>query len=262
MATTPPGRIKEFYENLDKLFNASVREKNVGITYLGDFTTYQGIELQWFGTEFGLLFMVQIIGFVILISKLNGRFTRMVQWIHSLDFEIFGNTIKSNTFVVYYSIVGYSYFIWPLICLILWAATVIKDGTTRGQILNIENPKLMGGVSIFLLGFSFFMVIVVALKITWNNYRFKSSHLIISMLVYSAFTAWQFSVMFSSIRGAFSFMGISAVFLTQSGIFYSVMMYLNLYENKFNLIYFLNKFVTTKGDPLDSKRTNDILQEV
>ena len=124
------------------------------------------------------------------MNRLNGRFTRMVQWIHSLDFEIFGNTIKSNAFVIYYSIVGYSYLVWPLICLTLWAAVVIKDGTTRGQILNIDNSKLMAGISIFLLGFCFITIINVALKITWNNYRFKALHLIISLSVYFAFTAW------------------------------------------------------------------------
>ena len=68
--------------------------------------------------------------------------------------------------------------------------------------------------------------------------------------------------MFSSIKDDYDFRGMSAVFLTQSGFMMSAMIYMNLYENKFNLIYFMNKFVAKKGEKPDPERTNDLLAEI
>ena len=50
--------------------------------------------------------------------------------------------------------------------------------------------------------------------------------------------------------------------LTQSGVMMCGLIYVNLYENKFNLIYFLNKFVKKDGPMPDPERTNDILAEI
>ena len=38
--------------------------------------------------------------------------------------------------------------------------------------------------------------------------------------------------------------------------------YTNLYENKFNLLYFLDKFIKKGGPKPDPKRTNDLLAEI
>ena len=40
------------------------------------------------------------------------------------------------------------------------------------------------------------------------------------------------------------------------------MVYLNLYENKFNLVYFLDKFVKKTGEKPDPNRENDLLEEI
>jgi len=80
--------------------------------------------------------------------------------------------------------------------------------------------------------------------------------MILLLLSVALFTAWQFTIMFASIYENFSFQGVSIVFLTQSGILMVVMIYMNLYENKFNLSYFLDKFMK-KGkeeDAPDPKR--------
>ena len=42
----------------------------------------------------------------------------------------------------------------------------------------------------------------------------------------------------------------------------SVLVYLNLYENKFNLMYFLSRFMRKKGNLPDPARTNDMLEEI
>jgi hypothetical protein len=47
-----------FYERLAAATLASINPKNVGETYLGDFTNYAGIQLAWYGTELCLLFIV------------------------------------------------------------------------------------------------------------------------------------------------------------------------------------------------------------
>jgi len=66
-------------------------------------------------------------------------------------------------------------------------------------------------------------------------------------------------VVFSSIHEDFDFHGISAIFLTQSGMIMTAMVYLNLYENKFNLIFFLTKFMKKDGAKPDPTRDNDLL---
>ena len=47
-----------FYANLAAATASSLEAKNIGETYLGDFTTYAGIQLAWYGTELCLLFIV------------------------------------------------------------------------------------------------------------------------------------------------------------------------------------------------------------
>ena len=41
-----------------------------------------------------------------------------------------------------------------------------------------------------------------------------------------------------------------------------ILVYLNLYENKFNLIYFMNRFIKKDGPKPDKERDNDFLEEI
>ena len=52
------------------------------------------------------------------------------------------------------------------------------------------------------------------------------------------------------------------VFLTQSFVVMCIIVYLNLYENKFNLIYFLTKFIYEGDEKPSSERTNNMLLEI
>lgn len=120
----------------------------------------------------------------------------------------------------------------------------------------------MAAISILLIGLAIFLVMTAITKISWNNYRFKLSHSIIMLVAYASFTAWQFMIVFASVYGEFEFQGISAVFLTQSGMIMTALVYINLYENKFNLVYFLDKFIKKSGETPDPERTNDLLEEI
>ena len=120
----------------------------------------------------------------------------------------------------------------------------------------------MASISILLLGLSVFLIMTAINKISWNNYRFKMSHMILFLVSYIAFTSWQFMIVFSSIEDDFDFKAISAVFLTQSGMVMTAMVYLNLYENKFNLIFFLTKFMKSDGEKPDPTRTNEMAEEI
>ena len=122
----------------------------------------------------------------------------------------------------------------------------------------------MGAISVALLGSAAVGLMYAFQKLKWNNYRFKMSHMIgicVSMLL---FVAWQFSITFSSTFEDFNFQGVSAVFLTQSGVIGTIIVYLNLYENKFNLSYFLTKFMK-KGERVDApdpERTTNLMEEI
>jgi len=125
-----------------------------------------------------------------------------------------------------------------------------------------NNATLMGGISVFLLGLTAVLYATTLSKISWNNYRFKLSHMLTFLSGYVTFTAWQFTILFASIDNAFNFQAISVMFLMQSGIVTNVLVYLNLYENKFNLIYFLRKFMRRDGALPDPERTNDLREEI
>ena len=196
------------------------------------------------------------------MGKVNGRFLRMVQWLHDMDFEILGNCIKSPCMITYLSIIGYTYLIFPFVTLILWFCFLINDAGTNDRKYNMENPTFMAAISVLLLSLALFLVLTAVTKIRWNNYRFKLSHTYIFAISYFTFTAWQFMIMFASIKDSFNFQGISAVFLTQSGVIMCILVYLNLYENKFNLIYFLNRFIKKDGPKPDKDRDNDFLEEI
>jgi hypothetical protein len=135
------------------------------------------------------------------MGKLNGRFLRMVQWLHDMDFEILGNVIKSPCTITYLSIIGYTYIIFPFVTLILWFCFLINDAGTNDKKYNMENPTFMAAISVVLLSLALFLVLFAVTKIQWNNYRFKLSHTYIFSFAYFTFTAWQFMIVFSSIKG-------------------------------------------------------------
>jgi len=50
---------------------------------------------------------------------------RMTQWLHFVDIEIFGNIVKPTRWIVWLSVIGYSYLIFPFVTLILWIVLLI-----------------------------------------------------------------------------------------------------------------------------------------
>lgn len=62
---------------IDKLYQASVDDKNKGASFLGDWTQYAITDIDFFGPELALLFILQVFFFVNLLGRLNGRFLRM-----------------------------------------------------------------------------------------------------------------------------------------------------------------------------------------
>lgn len=117
----------EYYATLDGFYRQEVEDKNEGATFMGDYTRYAGIELEFFGVEMVLLFIVQIIIYNSLMTKVNGRALRMIQWVHSMDFEILGNSVKSGFMVSYLTVIGYVYLITPFLSLIVWIAIMMVD---------------------------------------------------------------------------------------------------------------------------------------
>lgn len=150
----------------------------------------------------------------------------------------------------------------PILTLILWGAFLFNNSGKKDRDLDYKNSEFLGGIGVYLIGTGMILCVLTLKKISWNNYRFKLNHMLVLLLSYIMFTVWQFMVMFASIEGDYNFKGLSSVMLTQSGVMMCGLIYVNLYENKFNLIYFLNKFVKKDGPMPDPERTNDILAEI
>ena len=173
---------------------SSIDQKDTGVTFMGDFTNYALINIQHYGAEMGVLMVLQFCFFIILMGKLNGRPLRMVQWAHFQDFEILGNIIKPARWITYISIIGYSYLVFPFVTLFLWFAVLLKDAYKLSDLPGFEsdytNPRIMGAVSVLLVGTAMISFMLVMMKIQWNNYRFKMSHMLILLFSISLFTAW------------------------------------------------------------------------
>ena len=180
----------DFYAKLEGYLEQEVKDKNKGVTFLGSFTRYAGLELDFYGAEMCLLFICQIIIYNSLMSKMNGRALRMVQWVHYMDFEILGNVVKNRFIVIYLTVVGYFYMVAPFITLILWVVYMFIDASKNEQKLDHKNPTFLAAISILLLGAAIFLAMTAVTKISWNNYRFKASHGIIFAIAYACFTAW------------------------------------------------------------------------
>ena len=192
--------------SLKELLAKNIKRSDIGTTFMGDFTKYAMIEISFFGYEFSLLFVLQLVFFIVMMTRLNGRFLRMSQWLHALEFQILGNTIKPQALIAYLSIVGYSYLTLPFVTLVFWTSFLVKDATDHGRKLDLKNPVFMGAISVFLLGIAAVLMLLVFTKISWNNYRFKASHFVLLVVGLVCFTAWQFVIMFSSIGdGEFAF---------------------------------------------------------
>lgn len=179
-----------------------------------------------------------------------------------MNFSILGSGVKSDALVNFFMVIGYSYIVMPALTLLLWGVFVIKDVSDKGDAMDYTNFEFVGGISVFLLGIAVALFVTALTKISWNNYRLKLTHTVFFMVAYALFTAWQFLQMFHAIDEDFSYLSISMVFLTQSGIFLTILVYQNLYENKFNLIYFLDKFMDKDGEAQDPKREDDFLEEI
>ena len=48
----------------------------------------------------------------------------------------------------------------------------------------------MGSISIILIAIAVFLAMTAVNKISWNNYRFKGSHLTMFIIAYASFTSW------------------------------------------------------------------------
>ena len=116
----------------------------------------------------------------------------MIQWVHFLDFEVFGNTEKPKKFcvVIYLCIVGYSYIIFPLLTLLLWGIYLFNNAAKNDRALDYKNSEFLGGISVYLIGTALLLCILVMNKISWSNYRFKFTHFVMLAFSYVCFTTW------------------------------------------------------------------------
>ena len=127
--------------------------------------------------------------------------------------------------VTFMSIIGYTYILLPAVTLLLWGISVLAQTSNKGGDLDYKNYEFVGGISVFLLGVAVALFVTALSKISWNNYRLKLTHMVFFLVAYALFTSWQFLQMFHAIDEEFSFVSLSTVFLTQSGIFLTLLVY-------------------------------------
>lgn len=102
---------------------------------------------------------------------------------------------------------------------------------------------MIPGISILCVGISTSLLVCALLKVRYNNWRFKTQHLVMLILSYLVFFGWIVTLLISAKNEYFTFYAASAIFMTQNGIVATVGLTLNMHSNKFNLVYFIERFM-------------------
>lgn len=94
-------------------------------TYFSSKSKYSDLQLTEVGGEMALFFLMQLIFFTVLFSRLNGRFLRMEPYVAALEIPLFGNTFKPMLVTVYYIVIGYFYLILPIVTVLFWGLCLL-----------------------------------------------------------------------------------------------------------------------------------------
>jgi len=73
----PAIRDAAWASNLQNLVEAAIEDRDKGTTFLGDFTSYAIVDLDYFGFELAILFVLQLGFFIVLMGRMNGRLLRL-----------------------------------------------------------------------------------------------------------------------------------------------------------------------------------------
>ena len=71
-----------------------------------------------------------------ILNSLNGRISKMDQFVHNMDFEITDHREKPDrgVFFWYLSIIGYTYIFIPFISVVYWGVLLIYDSYDDNRI--------------------------------------------------------------------------------------------------------------------------------
>lgn len=177
---------------------------------------------------------------------------RLKLFLMNRDFHL----VQNDGFVVFLNFVlrmlSYLSLLMPIMALGVWAAGLIIKARDFDQ-----TP--VGGISVLLVGFTFFWFVFGVFKIKWNNYQFNSFNVICFSISFASFTAYQFVVIF--LAQNVSYFGYSSVFLCANCMIMMIIIYLNM-GFVGGTVKDLLTHKMEKGEPLDDERESDFLEEV
>ena len=171
----------------------------------------------------------------------------MEQYVAAMNVPLCGNTFKPAMVNAYYITVGYFYLVLPVITIIFWGVCLLMSGLKAGTVSSEDFTALLPGISVLAVGLAIFLFLYSVIQVRYNNWRFKTVNLVTLIISYLLFFGWIVTLLISSRNEYFTFYAASAVFMTQNGIVATVGLTLNMHSNKFNLVYFIEKFM--KNNP-------------
>jgi hypothetical protein len=141
------------------------------------------------GLELGFFFFLMLGCVFILLNQVDGNIFRLKFFLMNRDFHL----VQNDGFVVFLNfvlrILSYVSLLMPIISLAVWASGLIIKAKDF-------NSSAVGGISVLLVGFTFFWFTFGVLKIKWNNYQFNNFNVLCFLLAFGSFTAYQFVVIF------------------------------------------------------------------
>jgi quinol-cytochrome oxidoreductase complex cytochrome b subunit len=81
---------------------------------------------------------------------------------------------------VYFRILSWFFFILPAVTAIFWGILVTSNAPElgEGEVVSYLHEHTVGGIGIILIAISIALCILAFVKIRWNNWRFKRTHMV------------------------------------------------------------------------------------
>lgn len=135
------------------------------------------------GSELGFFCLFILLCVFFLLNQVDGKIFRLKIFFMNRDF----NLVKNDNIIVLINVIlgmlSWLSLCMPMIALAVWASGLI----IRAKDYHIEPT---GGISVLLVGTSFYFFIFAVFKIKWNNYQFKVLNGVCLFLAFCFFTAY------------------------------------------------------------------------
>ena len=125
--------------------------------------------------ELGVYFLLVTLCMFLLLDQFHGKLTKLQSWVLRRKLEVFKTESRNNATVErIIKISLYSYLFMPFLALGGWTFLIMYD-------TFMESEPIVPGWSILVMGLAYLCILANLFRIKWNNYRFKTLNVVLSI---------------------------------------------------------------------------------